>query len=287
MPRGAAAPAAVVPAAANGGGTTGSIAANDLAAQELAERRKLARAAAAWAYENEVGSKAALKNDQFKDRGLTYNMVEPLLKELKAGGTKRRVDAPRDHHCQVLTNDERVKLAEWILACAAGQDPKDRTAVSAKVKEMLRARHASNKRRKWRDGSIRLNDQEVAAVQSREPRLTHTFFQRFYPWCRVGVWAQEGPVQGQGMCYSTQAAPAGLQPSRGCAGRRGGRTVGRVFFVILRRSVYDGRCGFACLVWGTGLVLGVIGVILGWVRLDLMRKKQCQRPLVLWRYVGT
>jgi hypothetical protein len=35
------------------------------------------------------------------------------------------------------------------------------------------------------------------------------------------------------------------------------------------------------------LVLGVIGVILGWVRLDLMRKKQCQRPLVLWRYVGT
>jgi hypothetical protein len=155
MPRGAAAPAAVVPAAANGGGTTGSIAANDLAAQELAERRKLARAAAAWAYENEVGSKAALKNDQFKDRGLTYNMVEPLLKELKAGGTKRRVDAPRDHHCQVLTNDERVKLAEWILACAAGQDPKDRTAVSAKVKEMLRARHASNKRRKRQRSVLR------------------------------------------------------------------------------------------------------------------------------------
>ena len=157
MPRRAAAPAAVVPAAKKHGSVTGSITANDAAAQELAERRKLARATAAYAFEKEVGSKAALKNEQFKDRGLTYNMVEPLLKELKAGGTKQRVDAPRDHHCQVLTNNERIKLANWILACAAGQDPKDRTAVSAKIKEMLRARHASNKRRKWRGGTIHLN----------------------------------------------------------------------------------------------------------------------------------
>lgn len=163
MPRGAAAPAVVVPAAKKHGSATGTIAANDAAAQELAERRKLARAAAAaaWAFESEVGSKAALKNECFKDRGLTYNMVEPLLKELKAGGKKKRVDAPRDHHCQVLTNDERIKLAEWILACAADQNPKDRTAVSAKVKDMLRARHASNKKRKWRE------DAAVAAAFAR------------------------------------------------------------------------------------------------------------------------
>jgi hypothetical protein len=122
MPRRAAAPAADAPAAARCGSNTGSISANDAAAQELAERRKFARAAAAWAFENNVGSKAALKEEQFKDRGLTYNMVEPLLKELKAGGTKLRVDAARDHHCQVLTNNERVKLAEWILACVA--DPR-------------------------------------------------------------------------------------------------------------------------------------------------------------------
>lgn len=198
MPRRAAAPAADALAAAKRGSNTGSIAANDTAAQELAERRKLARAAAAWAFENKVGSKAALKDEQFKGRGLTYNMVQPLLKELKAGGTKRRVDAPRDHHCQVLTNDERIKLAHWILACAAGQNPKDRTAVSAKVKEMLRARHASNKRRKSRAGCIRLNDQEVAVKQSQEPRLAHTFFQRFYPWCRAhGIEIEEGVERSQ------------------------------------------------------------------------------------------
>ena len=65
--------------------------------------------------------------------------------------------------------------------------------MSAKIKEMLRARHASNKRRKWRSGCIRLNDQEVAVVQSREPRLAKTFFERFYPWCRAhGIEIEEG-----------------------------------------------------------------------------------------------
>ena len=47
--------------------------------------------------------------------------------------------------------------------------------------------------------------------------------------CRLeavpGVWAQEGPVQGQGMLCSAQAALAGPQPGRGgIGGREGGRT---------------------------------------------------------------
>jgi hypothetical protein len=44
------------------------------------------------------------------------------------------------------------------------------------------------------------------------------------------VRAQEGPVQGEGMCCCAQAAPAGLQPGRGRAGGSHGRPVGRVFF---------------------------------------------------------
>ena len=95
-------------------------------------------------------------------------MVEPLLRELKAGGPpKTRVESPRDHPKQILTNEERRKLAAWILACAAGQKPKDRVEVSAKVKQMLRARHTSNKQRNYRAGTIRLNEQELAAVRSR------------------------------------------------------------------------------------------------------------------------
>ena len=32
----------------------------------------------------------------------------------------------RDHHSQILTNDERKKVAEWIIACAKGHKPKNR-----------------------------------------------------------------------------------------------------------------------------------------------------------------
>lgn len=189
-----------------------TIAANDEAARELAERRKLAKQCAEFAFNKPCGSKAALKDDQFKGKGLTYNMVEPLLKELKAGPKKNaRVNATRDHQKQILTNDERIQLGEWILACAAGQVPKDRTAVSSKVKEMLRARQASNKARGWRGGSIALNAQEKAAMWSEEPRLSKVFFERFYAW-----WL----VQGQGLCCCAQAIAAGLQPHRG--GRGGG-----------------------------------------------------------------
>ena len=176
-----------------------TIAANDTAAQELAARRKLSRECALWAHGKGVGVKAALKEDEWKNRGLTRNMVQPLLTELNAGDSKNgRMDAPRDHHNQILTNAERLKLAEWILACAAGQDPKDRTQVSAKVKEMLRARHASNKSRKWREGSIKLNKTEVKAVHRRAPRLAKNFFERFYPWCRAqGIAIEEGVERSQ------------------------------------------------------------------------------------------
>ena len=163
----------------------------------MAERRKLARAAAAYAYEHGVGSKAALNSSQFSDCGVTYNMVEPLLKELKAGGKMLRVDAPRDYPSQILTNGERIQLAEWIVACGKGQVPKNRSEMSNKVKNVLRARHASNKKRKWCGGSVKLNEQEVAAVQSNE-RLSNNFFQRFFPWCRAhGIEVDEGVERSQ------------------------------------------------------------------------------------------
>ena len=64
---------------------------------------------------------------------------------------------------------------------------------------MLRARHASNKRRKWRAGSIRLSDEEVAAVNSgRDERLSNKFFERIYPWWRAhGIEIEEGVARSQ------------------------------------------------------------------------------------------
>ena len=61
-------------AATKGPAKKHSIAANDEAARALAERRKVARAAAGWVHEHGVGSKAALKQGRFKDTGVTYNI---------------------------------------------------------------------------------------------------------------------------------------------------------------------------------------------------------------------
>ena len=69
------------------------------------------------------GSKAAVASGLFGTKEtVTRNMIEPLIRELKSTGGKFLDD--RDHHNQVLTNNERIKLAEWILACGDGQKPK-------------------------------------------------------------------------------------------------------------------------------------------------------------------
>ena len=94
-----------------------AIAAHDARAQTLAEQRKLARAAAEWAVENKCGSKKACMQQQFVGK-VTYNMVERLRKKLATTGSLHVV---RDRANQILTNDERLQLTAWLLACAAGQ----------------------------------------------------------------------------------------------------------------------------------------------------------------------
>ena len=79
----------------------------DAKAVELAERRKQTAAAAWWAHGNSKGSKATCNTGQFGE--VTYNMVEPLLRELKETGS---IACDRDHHCQILTNKERRDVAE-------------------------------------------------------------------------------------------------------------------------------------------------------------------------------
>ena len=65
--------------------------------------------------------------------------------------------------------------------------------VSTKVRAILRARHKFNKARKYGAGTVRLNDNEVEAVQSSTPQLSKQFFEHFYPWCRArGVQISEG-----------------------------------------------------------------------------------------------
>jgi hypothetical protein len=198
MPGSRANAAAVAKKASERAAKPRDIKAMDEQARALAGRRKLARAAAQSAFENGVGAKAALKTDQFKDKGLTYNMVHPLIVELKGAGKNVRLDAPRDHHNQILTNAERLALAEWVLACADGQQPKGRTEISAKVREVLLARHASNKRRQWCGGSIRLNAQELAVARNSDAHLAKNFFERFFPWCRArGIKVEEGTERSQ------------------------------------------------------------------------------------------
>ena len=119
----------------------------DLEARELCERRNFAHQAARWAFENGKGSRAACNSGLFGDPAVvTRNIVEPLIRQLKETG---KIEDHRDHLHQILTNVERRQLATWILACADGQEPKDRTHIATKIKAMLKARHASNKRKKY------------------------------------------------------------------------------------------------------------------------------------------
>ena len=165
----------------------------DREARALCERRKFAHQAARWAFENEKGSRAACNSGLFGDPAIvTRNIVEPLLRQLKATGKN---EDHRDHKHQILTNVERQKLAAWILACADGQDPKDRTNISTKIRAMLKARHASNKSKKYGRGSVLLNPAEVSAAESVQPRLAKMFFERFYPWCRAHDIAIEEGVE--------------------------------------------------------------------------------------------
>ena len=224
-----------------------TIAANDEAARDLAARRKLACEAAQCAFANSVGSKKALKQDDFKDRGVTYNMVEPLLVELKAGGTKKRMDAPRDHPKQILTNQERRDLAEWMLCCAAGQEPKDRAAVSAKVKEMLRARHASNKRRSWTGGSIKLKCVGSCRARGRAGSGARCVGPRRASARSGSVWPPASPC-----CWATtlQCCREGPECGQGCAHAArsylgaGSREIARdLMHYVGHKSVYKGDCG--------------------------------------------
>jgi hypothetical protein len=70
--------------------------------------------AAQWCRDNAgKGAKAAKKTGLFP--GVTHNEIH---NELKRGN---RVII-RDHHHQILTNDERLKLADWLIGCADGDE---------------------------------------------------------------------------------------------------------------------------------------------------------------------
>ena len=94
---------------------------NNQDAKALSERRKLAHAAARWAFENRKGSRAACASGLFGDpKVVTRNIVEPLLRQLKETG---RIDDHRDHHHQILTNAERRKLADYTPPVGLSEGP--------------------------------------------------------------------------------------------------------------------------------------------------------------------
>jgi hypothetical protein len=129
---------------------------------------------------------------------VTRNIVEPLLRQLKETG---KIDDHRDHHHQILTNAERRKLSYPLLDSRVRgwrRNPRTARRFSVKVKQMLKARHASNKAKKYGPGSVRLTETEMNAAESKEPRLSQNFFERFYPWCRAhGIAIDEGAERSQ------------------------------------------------------------------------------------------
>ena len=110
MPRGAVASPAATAASPEAAPKVWTRQALDAAAKLLVERRALAHEAAHYAFDNSCGAKAACNKICDDPKKLTYNMVQPLLNQLKETGQIN--DDDRDHAKQILTNTERRKLAE-------------------------------------------------------------------------------------------------------------------------------------------------------------------------------
>jgi hypothetical protein len=133
-------------------------------------------AAAAWCAANAAGATKALKTGRFARA--TVGKVKKAVARLTKGA------CVRDHHRQTLTNSERELLAEWLLNEANHHTPKTRSDISAKARELLKARHAYNKSKKWGKGTVALTDLEVSFANGTGD-LSNTFFQNTFPWWRA------------------------------------------------------------------------------------------------------
>jgi len=125
-------------------------------------------------------------------------------------GNLARDPAERDHAHQLGTNAERLKVAEWLLLCADGQSPKERWEVSIKFKQILRARHKANRKRKYGKGSLLLNQAEKEAVNKpMDEPLSHVFFGKYYAWCRAhGIEVSEGADRAQDVMRAAKMTEA-------------------------------------------------------------------------------
>ena len=155
-------------------------------AQQRAAVQIQVNEAAAWCVAEEKGEAAAANSGLF-----------PLASRGKIRGALNRLggaaEVIRDHHNQLMTNEERKQVARWALLSADGQKPKDRAKVSDKIKLVLRARHKDNKARKYGPGTVRLNEQELEALKNENLQLSHKFFGKYYAWCRAqGIPIDEG-----------------------------------------------------------------------------------------------
>ena len=82
--------------------------------------------------------------------GVTYPMVE------NAKADKIKAVLGERYASDVLTDEEQLKLVDWIIGSARGKAPATDEEISEKVVLMLKARKADNRRRKGGAGTIAL-----------------------------------------------------------------------------------------------------------------------------------
>ena len=133
-------------------------------------KRKRLEQAVQWCKDNGKGARAALRTGLFP--GVTKNQLHGRLQS-------SNTQVIRDHHLQVLTNDERCKLATWLMKCADGNCPKNRDEITSKMREMLRARNKDNRNRKYGMGTIPLSRTEVQFANSSGPMWNTTYANLF------------------------------------------------------------------------------------------------------------
>lgn len=112
----------------------------DARQKEKRARKILLNSAVQYCKDGPMRAKKAISTGLFP--GPT---VSQLLTALKKSGSVQM----RDHPLQILLNDERKKLASWILECSDGGKDFSRSAISKKI-VMMKGRHADNRRKGFR-----------------------------------------------------------------------------------------------------------------------------------------
>ena len=141
----------------------------------------LAKAAAKAVHQVQLDMAVALITDECRPFAVAKMVDGCTVSQIKTALAKSLLKQPWRAAWSILTAIENQRLVEWVLACAANDNPCTESEVSIQVTKMLQCRHLHNRTKKNGKGGT------VVPLTPAEHRLaleggllSHTWFMGFY-----------------------------------------------------------------------------------------------------------